>query len=203
MRVDSQAQGAGRTNRALTTLRITPTTVVSIGLVCGVASPIIAKEGERWIAAGALLVLITVGCDRIYSIVVSPEEQSSRRSLVFVPMAARLTEAAWLYGFWKLGVPPGVVIAAGALSLGHEYIRARGQIAGLRDIGISTLGERPGRALAALAGYGVSGVVALTSTSMTAGLTTGILTMAATAWLLLAVLGFVQLAIVMSAALRK
>lgn len=177
--------------------------MVSIGLVCGIASPIIAKEGETWIAVGALLVLITVGCDRVYSIVVSPETQASRRSLVFVPMAARLTEAAWLYGFWKLGVPPGVVIAAGALSLGHEYIRARGQIAGLREIGISTLGERPGRALSALAGYGVSGAVALTSTSMTAGLTTGILTMSATAWLLLAVLGFVQLAIVMSAALRK
>lgn len=187
----------------LRSLGLSPAIVVSVGLVCGVVSPIIAKEGGKWIAAGALLVLITVGCDRVYSLTVSPEAQASRRSLVFVPMAARLTEAAWLYGFWKLGTPPGIVIAAGALAIGHEYIRARGQIAGLREIGFSTLGERPGRSLSALAGYGVSGAVALTSSSMTAGLATGIVTMAATAWLLLAILGFVQLSIVMSAALRK
>ncbi|MGH8878971.1 MAG: hypothetical protein ACRD0P_16800 [Stackebrandtia sp.] len=176
---------------------------MSVGLVCGVAAPIVAKEGGTWLFAGAVLVFITVGCDRVYALAVAGVAQDSRRTLVFVPLAARITEAAWLYGFWKLGVPLGVVIGAGALSLLHEYLRARGQIAGLREVGISTLGERWGRAGTALVGYGVSGIVALTSSSMAGGLATGILTMAATAWLLLAVLGFVQLAIVMSAALRK
>ncbi|MGH8879233.1 MAG: CDP-alcohol phosphatidyltransferase family protein, partial [Stackebrandtia sp.] len=108
-----------------------------------------------------------------------------------------------LYGFRKLGVPAGVVIAAGGLSLMHEYVRGRGHIAGLRDIGIATLGERSLRAWTALAGYGLAGAVALTATTMSVGLATGIMTIAATAWLLLALLGFVQLMIVVSAALRK
>ena len=201
--MESQAQDAGWTNRALTTLRITPAIVVTVGFVCGVAAPIVAKERGTWLFAGAVLVFITVACDRIYALAVAGVTQDSPRTLVFVPLAARLTEAAWLYGFWKLGVPPGVVIGAGSLTLLHEYLRARGQIAGLREVGISTLGERWGRSGTALVGYGISGVIALTSTSMADGLATGILTMSATAWLLLAILGFVQLAIVLSAALRK
>lgn len=201
--MESQAQSAGRTDRALTTLRVTPATVASIGLACGIAAPFVAKQGNKWIFAGALLVLVTVVCDRMYPAVAERAGQASRRSLVFVPVAARLSEAAWLYGFWKLGVPAGVVVAAGGLSLVHEYLRARGQIAGLRDIGISTLGERSLRGWTVLAGYGVAGVVALASTAVSADLATGIMTIAATAWLLLAILGLVQLMIVVSTALRK
>ena len=151
----------------------------------------------------AVAVLVTVVCDRLYPTVAEQAGPATRRALVFVPVSGRLTEAAWLYGFWKLGVPAGVVIAAGGLSLMHEYLRSRGHIAGLRDIGISTLGERSLRGWTTLAGYGIAGLVALAKTSMSTGLATGIVTIAATAWLLLAVLGFVQLMIVVSAALRK
>ncbi|HZE37939.1 MAG TPA: hypothetical protein VE172_03930 [Stackebrandtia sp.] len=201
--MNSQAHGAGWTDRALSTLRLTPAVVTSIGLATGVAAPFVAKQGGVWIFTGAVLVAVTVLCDRAYPATTMLRGTASRRALVFVPLAARITEAAWLYGFWKLGTPAGVVIAAGAISFTHEYVRARGMIAGLRDIGLSTLGERTIRGLVALAGYGTAGAVALTSSKLSAGLATGIVTISATAWLLLGILGFVQLLVVMSAALKR
>ena len=174
-----------------------------VGFGCAIATPFVVKQGGTWVFVGALLVAVSVGCDRLYPVAAELSGVVSRRRLVFVPLAARLSEAAWLYGYWKLGVPVGVVVAAGGLSLTHEYLRARGQIAGLRDVGIATLGERPSRSLTTLAGYGIAGVVGLAATAMSAELATGIITIAAMAWLLLAVLGLVQLAIVMAAALRR
>ena len=160
-------------------------------------------HGGRWILAGAFLTLVTVVCDQIYPKLAARAGEQSRRSRVFVPLAARLVEMAWLYGLWKLGVPAGVVVAAGGLTLMHEYVRARGQIAGLRDVGIVTLGDRSMRGWVVLAGYSVAGIVALASTFYSGGMVTGIVTIATTAWLLLAVLGFVQLAIVVSTAFKR
>ena len=177
--------------------------MVVTGFVAGIATPFLAKQGGRWILAGAFLVLVTVASDQIYPKMVARLGEPSRRSRVFVPLAARLVEMAWLYGLWKLGVPAGVVVAAGGLTLMHEYVRARGQIAGLKDIGIVTLGERSMRGWIALGGYSMAGIVALTSTVYSPGMVTGIVTIATTAWLLLGVLGFVQLAIVVSAAFRS
>lgn len=186
----------------LENFRITPTLAALIGLLCGLLAPAVALQGESWILAGAFLVLLTLVCDRLYP-VAARIRAPGRRSLVFVPLASRLTELAWLFGFWKLGVPGEVVVAAGALAFTHEYVKARGFVAGLREIGISTLGERSVRASTTLAGFGVAGVVALNGSSLAGDLVVGVLTVAATAWLLLGVLGMLQVLIVVSAALRE
>lgn len=177
--------------------------MVVAGLVCGLVTPFVGQAGGRWLFVAAVLVVITFLCDRWYPVVLERAGKPSRRSLVFVPVAARLVEVAWLYGFWRLGVPTPVVIAAGTVSVLHEYVRSRAQVAGLREIAIPTLGERSSRHWSALAGYGVAGVVALASTEVTQGMATGVVTIAAIAWLLLGLLGFVQLMIVVSAALRN
>jgi len=201
--VRTKPHGRDRLDRTLQWLPVTPTSLVVIGLACGLATPFVAQFGGRWLFAATILVVVTFFCDRWYPAVLERVGKPTRRSLVFVPVVARLVEVAWLYGFWRLGVPAGVVIAAGAISLLHEYIRSRAQIAGLREIAIPTLGERASRNWSALAGYGVGGVIALASTSITEGMATGIVTIAAIAWLLLGILGFVQLMIVVSAALRN
>ena len=177
--------------------------MVLTGLVCGLATPFIGQVRGRWLFVAALLVVITFLCDRWYPVLLERVGAPTRRSLVFVPVVARLVEVAWLYGFWRLGVPTAVVVAAGTVSLLHEYIRSRAQVAGLREIAIPTLGERASRYWSALAGYGVAGVVALVPAGVVDGLITGVVTVAAVAWVLLGLLGFVQLMIVVSAALRS
>ncbi len=176
--------------------------MVVVGLACGLVTPFAAQAGGWWLFTAALLVVVTFLCDRWYPAIFARVGEPGRRSLVFVPVAARLVEASWLYGFWRLGVPTGVVVAAGAVSVLHEYIRARGQIAGLQEIAFPTLGERSSRCWSALVGYGVAGAVSPASVEVAGGVATGVVTIAAIAWLLLGILGFVQLMIVVSAALR-
>ncbi|GAA4899327.1 CDP-diacylglycerol--glycerol-3-phosphate 3-phosphatidyltransferase [Stackebrandtia albiflava] len=181
---------------------MTPTSVTVVGLVAGVITPFIAQAGGLWLVPAAVSVAVVVACDRWYPSVARRFGDPTRRVLVFVPLSARLVEVAWLYGFHRLGVPTGVLIGAGAVTILHEYLRARGQIAGLREVALSTLGERSSRLWSALAGYGVAAVVSVTGTAIAPGMVTGVATIAAIAWLLLGVLGLVQLMIVVSAALR-
>lgn len=200
--MDSQAQSASHGSWIFGNVTLTPTWVALIGLAAALGAPVVALQGVSWILLGAVLVLISFVCDRLYP-VAARRKATGRGALVFVPLASRVSEIAWLYGFWQLGVPAEVVVTAGGLSLLHEYVRARGYVAGTRDIGMATLGERGMRTWATMVGYGVAGTVALTSTTMSADLAVGIVTIAATGWLLLAALGLVQLLILVSAALRS
>ncbi|CAM3126108.1 CDP-diacylglycerol--glycerol-3-phosphate 3-phosphatidyltransferase [Stackebrandtia soli] len=177
--------------------------MVVSGLVFAMVTSLVSARGGVWVLVGAGCVLATIACEWGYVAVSDRVGELGRRALVFVPLSNRIAEVAWLYGFWRLGVPAGVVVAAGAVSFTHEYVRSRAYIAGLRGSGMLTLGEHSGRGWAALAGYGIAGAVAVTGAPMAEGLGTGLMSIAATAWLLLGVLGLIQLTIVVSAALRK
>src|SRR5262249_43710578 len=78
---------------------------------------------------------------------------------------------------------------AGALAWLHEYARARANAAGMAEIGSATLGERPTRVGLTVLGIGMAGVVGVTSNALPAG----IATFAVGVWIVLGIIGFVQL----------
>ena len=115
---------------------------------------------------------------------------TSRLGFVYDSAADRIGEVAWLAAFWVAGAPGWLVVAAGALSWLHEYVRARATAGGMSGIGAVTVGERPIRVSVAFSGLVVGGVAGLVH----GGWDTTVVVVAATVWLALAAAGFAQLA---------
>jgi phosphatidylglycerophosphate synthase len=179
--------------------RIAPTTVTVAGLLLCVAVPVvIGCAGPAGMAVGALLVLLAAVADGLDGAVAVITGRVTRAGHVYDSVADRLGEAAWLTAFWLAGAPAWLVVGAGATSWLHEYLRARATIAGMTEIGVVTVGERPARVSVAVTALLLAPVAAL----VVPGWTAVVLTVAAGIWLLLQVAGLIQLTVAVRAALR-
>jgi CDP-diacylglycerol--glycerol-3-phosphate 3-phosphatidyltransferase len=136
-------------------------------------------------------VLLGSGADGLDGAVAVVTGRASRIGFVYDSAADRVGEAAWLAAFWVAGVPGWLVVAAGAVSWLHEYVRARAAAAGMAGIGAVTVGERPTRAAVAVAGLVIAGAAGLVRDAWAAPM----LVVAAAAWLALGLSGLAQLAL--------
>ncbi len=170
-------------------LRVAPTAVTGVGLLLCLAVPLTAGLGAAgpWIAA--VFVLLAGVADTVDGAVAVVTGRASRLGFVYDSVADRLGEAAWLAAFWVLGAPGPAVVAAGSVSWLHEYVRARAVAAGMREIGVVTVGERPTRVSVAVVGLLATGVAAL----LRPGLASDAATLTTAVWLLFAVVGLAQL----------
>jgi phosphatidylglycerophosphate synthase len=116
-------------------------------------------------------------------------ERATRLGYVYDSVVDRIGEACWLLAMWRIGVHGWIVVLAGALSWLHEYTRSRANAAGMTEIGAATLGERPTRVILSALAFALAGVAGVSSRS----LPSGIVTFAATVWIVLGVIGFLQL----------
>lgn len=179
---------AYRAGVLLARLRIAPATVTVAGLALCVAVPFVVPLGPGGLLLGALLVLLAGFADAFDGAVAVVSGRISRTGFVLDSVADRLGEAAWLAAFWVAGAPGWLVVTAGAASWLHEYVRARAAAAGMADIGVVTVGERPTRVSVAISGLLVGGLAALTY-----GWGAHVSTIAAAAWLGLQLIGSAQL----------
>jgi phosphatidylglycerophosphate synthase len=166
-----------------------PTAVTVAGLVLCLAVPFAAAAGPVGLLAGSILVLLAAFADSFDGAVAVITGRVSRSGFVVDSVADRVGEVAWLAAFWVAGAPGWTVVAAGAVSWLHEYLRARATAAGMADIGVVTVGERPTRVSVAISGLLVGGVAGLVHE----GWDGAVVTIGAAAWLTLAVVGLAQL----------
>lgn len=99
----------------------------------------------------------------------------------------RLGEALYLWALWLLGAPAWLCVLAGGLAWLLEYTRARAVAGGMAEIGVVTVWERATRVAVTTAGLLVAGVTGSAAVTVTA-----------TAWALLGVVGLAQLLVVVS-----
>ncbi|MFC3500470.1 CDP-alcohol phosphatidyltransferase family protein [Micromonospora krabiensis] len=170
-------------------LRVGPTPVTVVGVLLCVCVPVFAAQPGDGPFLGALFVLLAGVADSVDGAVAVATGRTSRLGYVYDSVADRLGEVAWLVAFWLVGAPGALVVAAGALSWLHEYVRARAVSAGMRQIGAVTVGERPTRVSVALGGLLVAGLAGLIQPDLAAGT----ITMATAVWVLLAGFGLGQL----------
>ncbi|MCH7231821.1 hypothetical protein L0U85_13300 [Glycomyces sp. L485] len=189
--------------RAILSTRFQPGAVVGLGLTAGLLVPVAVLAGGPIILVALPLIGVTAFTDAAYALLASRSTSLSRRVLVFEPLAGRFCEAAWLLALWLLGAPGWIVVVTGALCWTYVQTRARARQVGLRDLGMTTLGERSVRTGTVALGFGAAGVVAVAGGPEYATWISGAVTIASTAWLLMAALGLLQLVIVVSAALRN
>jgi hypothetical protein len=175
--------------RGLAALRVPPGAVTTLGLAAALAVPlVVGTDRSRVLLAAGLVLLSTIAgtLDRALRVLTG---QATPGSLLGEAVAARLGEVAWLTGFWLLGVPGPVVLACGVLTGLYEYVRVHAVVVGVSLIGTQTLAERPMRAVVAVAGLTLAGLVGLVERQFTSGL----LTLAVATWLVLTTHGLGQL----------
>jgi CDP-diacylglycerol--glycerol-3-phosphate 3-phosphatidyltransferase len=170
-------------------LGVRPTAVTFAGLVLCLAVPFVSALGPGGLMAGALLVLLAGFADAFDGAVAVVTGRTTRAGFVVDSVADRVGEVAWLAAFWVAGAPAWLVVAGGAVSWLHEYLRARAAAAGMPDIGVVTVGERPTRVSVAISGLLVGGVAGLVHP----GWDTVVVRIGAAAWLVLAMIGMGQL----------
>lgn len=189
--------------RLVISTRFQPGAVVSVGLTASLLIPFCVLIGGPIILVTLPLIAITALADASYALLATRSTSLSRRVLVFEPLAARLSEGSWLLALWFLGAPGWGVAVTGALCWMYVLTRTRARQVGLRDLGMTTLGERSVREIVVALGLGAAGVIAVAGGGQYEQWIGGAITIAVTAWMLLAALGLLQLVIVVSTALRN
>lgn len=170
-------------------LHVAPTAVTAAGLVICLLVPVAALRGPAGLLGAAALVLLAGVADALDGAVAVVTGRVSRLGFVYDSVADRLGEAAWLAAFWVAGAPGPLVVAGGAACWLHEYLRARAAGAGMRGVGVVTVGERPTRVSVGLVGLLAGGAAGLLRSDLQAGA----VTLAAVVWLVLAITGLGQL----------
>ncbi|GLW32486.1 CDP-alcohol phosphatidyltransferase family protein [Actinoplanes regularis] len=166
--------------------RVSPMTVTTCGLLISLGVPAAVPVS---LLLAALLVLVAAAADGLDGAVAVVSGRVTRTGFVYDSVADRVGEAAWLVAFWLAGAPGWLVTAAGAASWLHEYGRARAVAAGMSEIGVITVAERPTRVL--IAGLGLAVLAVLDLPWLPPAL-----------WAALQVAGLVQLSVVVHRALR-
>jgi CDP-diacylglycerol--glycerol-3-phosphate 3-phosphatidyltransferase len=162
-------------------------------LVSGGAAAL-AAAGGRWAVAAAAVVVVSALLDSLDGAVALLTGRATAWGSVLDSVVDRVSDGLYLVALWLVGAPPGLCVAAGALTLLQEYARARAAAGGMREIGVVTVWERPTRVVVtALFLLGAGLYVARADLWAALG---------AAAWLGLGAVGLVQLLLVVRRRLR-
>lgn len=184
--------------RVLAAARVTPNVATAAGLVLALGVPLLARVGPGWALGGVVLIVFAALADSVDGALAVITRSATRLGYVLDSVADRLAEVAWLVALWALGAPGWLTVGCGAASWLHEYARARATGAGMTDVGVVTVAERPTRVIVAafgLCGCGVAGLVRPDLVPTGATVTLAV-------WAALAVAGLAQLAAAIRRALR-
>ncbi|GAA0567377.1 CDP-alcohol phosphatidyltransferase family protein [Paractinoplanes ferrugineus] len=169
--------------------RIGPSAVTTAGLILCLAVPAVVSLGRWGTLAGAVVVLLAALADSLDGAVAVITGKASRLGYVYDSVADRIGEGTWLLAFWLAGAPGLVVAAAGAVSWLQEYARARATAAGMSEIGVVTVAERPTRVILTIFGL------------LLGALYEWLITPVVIVWIALSVVGLAQLTVAVRRAL--
>jgi phosphatidylglycerophosphate synthase len=129
-----------------------PDAITSIGLGLSASAPLAALTGRDGALPAAVLVLLAAFADTVDGVLAVVAGRATRLGQVYDSAADRLAEACWLAAFAVFGAPVWLAASCAGLMWLHEYVRARATVAGMDDIGVVTIAERPTRILLTIFG---------------------------------------------------
>ena len=161
----------------LAAARVPPALLTVLGVVAAWAAVPAAAAQGGWAALAALLVALAGVLDSLDGAVAVLRERVSASGAVLDAVCDRVGDAACAAVLWVLGAPGAVVLVAAGTSQLQEYVRARAQGAGMGEVGVVSVCERPVRlalagtsALAVALEPGWAGVLAAAGAGAWAGL---------------------------------
>lgn len=126
---------------------VPPDVVTLCGLVlAGLALPV-AAAGGRWPLLAVLIVVFAALTDSLDGAVAVLTGRVSRFGTVLDATCDRLADAAFVGALWLAGAPAGWCLAGGMIAWLHEQVRASARAAGMTEVGVVTVSERPTRVI--------------------------------------------------------
>ncbi|HEY5183405.1 MAG TPA: CDP-alcohol phosphatidyltransferase family protein [Actinomycetes bacterium] len=175
---------------------VPPDAVTLLGLVAAGAVAALAWAGAGWLLLAALVVVLSGVLDGVDGAVAVLTDRTTAFGFVLDSLVDRCSDLLYLLALYLAGAPAWVCVAAGVVTLLHEYARARAAAGGLPDVGMITVAERPTRVIVtALA-------LALAAAAAADGGAGPWAQGGAVVWLVLGVVGLVQLLVVLGRRLR-
>ena len=126
-------------------MRVPPDAVTLLGLLIACSAPLLASLGRGGVLAAALVIALSGLVDSLDGAVAVMTGRVSRWGAVLDAVADRISDAAFVATLWVVGAPAGVCVAAVAVCWLQEYARARAGGAGMTEVGVLTINERPTR----------------------------------------------------------
>lgn len=128
--------------------RSVPPAAVSVAaLLTAYGVPAMCLVGGRWPILAAAIALVSGFLDSVDGAVAIAGRTESPLGGVLDSTADRFADTAYVLALWALGAPGWLVGLAAGLSALQEYLRARAAGAGIGEIGVITVWERPTRVL--------------------------------------------------------
>ena len=124
-----------------TLLRISPNVLTLLGLISAVGTAIIPES--YWAIALVVLSLLFDGVDGSVAIF---QRRESAWGAILDSVADRISEAAWAYALYQVGIPLEIAVGLWLAASVQEYARARLAAFEVKDLGVVTFAERPMRA---------------------------------------------------------
>jgi CDP-diacylglycerol--glycerol-3-phosphate 3-phosphatidyltransferase len=129
----------------LARLRVPPDAVTLLGLLVALLAPVAASRGGAGVLAAALIVAASGLVDSLDGAVAVMTGRVTRWGAVLDAVADRVSDAAFVAALWAAGAPAAACVAAVAVGWLQEYARARAGAAGLTEVTVLTINERPTR----------------------------------------------------------
>lgn len=185
--------------RPLARVGVRPNLITAGGLVLAAAVVALAgrPEPERLglaalgrLGLAAVAVVGTGVLDGLDGCVAVLTGRATRLGSVIDSVADRVVDGLYLLALWRVGATAGLGVAAGSAVGLLEYTRARAGVAGMAEIGVVTVAERPSRVIVT--------ALTLAGAGLDVDRAAGIATTGALLTLVLAVVGLVQLLVVVA-----
>ncbi len=107
----------------------------------------LAGLGGRWPLAAIAVVVVSGLVDNLDGAVAVLTDRASRFGSVLDSLVDRVSDGLYLLALYLLSAPGTLCVAAGALVVAQEYVRARAAAVGLAEVGVVTVWERPTRVI--------------------------------------------------------
>ena len=168
---------------------VPPDALTALGLLICAAVPLLAWPGAGWPLLAVPVIVASGLADGVDGAVAVLTGRSTRFGAVLDGVADRAGEAGYLVALWLLGAPAWVCVLGGALAWLQEYARARATAAGMTEVGVVTVWERPTRIVVTAFALGFAGMAGL----LVPSLVSAVATVGGAAWAGLGLAGLVQL----------
>ena len=170
---------------------MSPDLVTLLGLLVAATAVPAAGAGGWWLLVAATVVVLAGLLDNVDGAVALLTGRATAWGQVLDAVADRVGDLVFLGALYAAGAPAWACVAGGVLMLLQEYLRARATAAGMTEVGVVTVWERPTRV-----------IVTAAFLASAAALGDPWPALGAWAWVVLGCIGLGQLALVVRRRLR-